>query len=127
MVADGCEEKDNVIPPFPASLKKLFMKKIIPLAGMLCAFFCANSQTKNFIDQPYIEVAGYADTMVTPNEIFIQIMLSERDTRDRMSIEDLEQKMTTALTKIGLDIEKDLTTSDMMSNYKYYLLWGSFI
>lgn len=98
------------------------MKKLTFLLIMLFSFILANSQAKNFIDQPYIEVSGTADTLVTPNEIYIRILLSEKDTRDRVSIEELEQKMVTALKGLGLDSEKDLTTSDMTSNFKHYLL-----
>lgn len=98
------------------------MKRLTLLALMLFSILLASSQTKNFIDQPYIEVSGYADTLVTPNEIYIRIILSEKDTRDRVSIEEIEQKMVTALKGLGLDTEKDLTTSDMTSNFKYYLL-----
>ena len=100
------------------------MKKMTLLACMLSTFLLANSQTKNFIDQPYIEVSGSADTLVTPNEIFISISLSEKDTRDRISIQELEQKMVNVLKALGLDLEKNLTTSDMTSNFKFYLLKG---
>lgn len=97
--------------------------KIIKLVFLLMVTaLAANSQTKNYIDQPYIEVSGSADTLVTPNEIFIRIILSEKDTRDRVAIEELELKMLTALKTLNIDIEKDLTASDMMSNFKYYIL-----
>ncbi len=98
------------------------MKKLTLLVFLLSTIHFANSQTKNFIDQPYIEVSGSADTLVTPNEIYIRIILSEKDTRDRISIEDLELKMVAAVKGLGLDTEKDLTTSDMTSNFKFYLL-----
>lgn len=98
------------------------MKQLTILALLLFTIFTANSQTKNFIDQPYIEVNGSADTLVTPNEIYIRIILSEKDTRDRVSIEELEQKMVDSLKGMGLDTEKHLTTSDMTSNFKTYLL-----
>ncbi|MEG4904456.1 SIMPL domain-containing protein [Microcoleus sp. F10-A1] len=98
------------------------MKKLTSLVSLLLLVFVANAQTKNFIDQPYIEVSGSADTLVTPNEIFIRIILSEKDTRDRVSIEEQEQKLITALKALGLDTEKDLTTSDITSNFKSYLL-----
>lgn len=98
------------------------MKKLTILALLFFTIFTANSQTKNFIDQPYIEVSGSADTLVTPNEIYIRIILSEKDSRDRVSIEELEQKMVAALKGLGLDTEKDLTTADMTSNFKTYLL-----
>ena len=98
------------------------MKKLTFLAFMLISVLFAKSQTKNFIDQPYIEVSGNADTLVTPNEIYIRILLSEKDTKDRVSIEELEQKMVATLKGLGLDTEKDLSTSDMKSNFKNYLL-----
>lgn len=98
------------------------MKRLTILALMLFLIHSANSQTKNFIDQPYIEVSGSADTLVTPNEIYIRIILSEKDTRDRVSVEELEQKMVAAVKGLGLDTEKDLTTTDMTSNFKTYLL-----
>ena len=98
------------------------MKQLTALVFSLLSVLLTNSQTKNFIDQPYIEVNGSADTLVTPNEIYIRILLSEKDTRDRASIEELEQKMVTALKGMDLDTEKDLTTSDMTSNFKSYLL-----
>jgi uncharacterized protein YggE len=98
------------------------MKRLTLSASILTLVLLANAQTKNFIDQPYIEVSGSADTLVTPNEIYIRMVLSERDTRDRVPIEELEQKMVAALKVLGLDTENDLTTSDMTSNFKFYLL-----
>lgn len=98
------------------------MKQLIILASLLLTFFTANSQTKSFIDQPYIEVSGSSDTLVTPNEIYIRILLSEKDTKDRVSIEELEQKMVSTLKGLGLDTEKYLTTSDIASNFKFYPL-----
>ncbi len=97
-------------------MKKIFLSSVIVLWAMT-----ALAQTKNFIDQPYIEVAGAADTMVTPNEIYIRIAISEKDTRDRTSVEELERKMVAALKALGIDTEKELTTSDMASNFRSYL------
>jgi len=50
------------------------------LISMLCLAVISISlaQTKNFIDQPYIEVFGYADTLVTPNLIYIKIIIDEK-------------------------------------------------
>jgi uncharacterized protein len=98
------------------------MKSLALLTALCCLFFVTNAQTKNYIDQPFIEVNGSADTLVTPNEIFLNINLSEKDTRDKLSIQQLEVKMMKALTSIGINLEKDLTTADMESNFKYYLL-----
>lgn len=100
------------------------MKKIKLTAIFISLFFAGQAQTKTFIDQPYIEVAGSADTMVTPNEIFIKIEISEADTKNKTSVEELERKMFDALKAMGIDVEKNLTTSDISSNFKNYFLKG---
>lgn len=98
------------------------MKKFLTTALCVSLFFAAQSQTKSFIDQPYIDVNGNADTSVTPNEIYIKIVISESDTKNKVSIEDLEMKMVEALKSLGINTEKDLTASDIGSNFKYYFL-----
>jgi hypothetical protein len=98
------------------------MRKAIFTSFAVFLFYAASAQTKNFIDQPYIEVAGNVDTLVTPNEIFIRMVLSERDTRDRISVEELERKMVAALKGLGINTEKDLVVNDMASNFRAYLL-----
>lgn len=98
------------------------MKRIYVTTVLALLFTAGYSQTKNFIDQPYLEVTGNADTLVTPNEIFIKIIISEKDTKDRVSVEELELKMYNALKALSIDVDRNLTTSDMASNFKYYLL-----
>jgi len=90
----------------------------------LCISFILTAQTKNFIDQPYIEVIGSEDTLVIPNEIYIKIVISEKDTRDKISLEQLEQSLIEGLVQIGIDVNKNLSSSDMVSNFKYYFLKG---
>jgi len=89
-------------------------------------FVCltGQAQTKNFIDQPYLEVTGSADTLITPNEIFIRVNISEKDTKGKISLEELESKMYNALKNMGIDADKNLTTTDMASNFRYYFLRG---
>lgn len=98
------------------------MKKIQLLILLSLAITTVSAQTKNFIDQPHIEVTGSADTLVTPDEIFIRIIITEKDTRDRTSVEELERKMVAALKALGIDTETALTASDMASNFKFYFL-----
>lgn len=90
------------------------------LSGLLA--LPAFSQTKNFIDLPYVTVNGNADTAITPNEIFIKITLSEKDTRDKISLEAQEMKLAEGLKSLGIHTETDLITSDIISNYRFYLL-----
>lgn len=98
------------------------MKRLKLTALFLLIFITGKSQIKNFIDQPYLEVSGSVDTLVTPNEIFIKIIITEKDTRDKISLEELEIKMVNLLKGLGIDTEKDLTTNDMTSNFRFYIL-----
>jgi hypothetical protein len=100
------------------------MKKLHLTILFISFFIAGRAQTKTFIDQPYIEVAGSADTMVTPDEIYIKIDISESDTKNKTSVEELERNMFNALKGMGIDVEKNLTTSDISSNFKNYFLRG---
>ena len=97
------------------------MKKIVLLLPLL--FITKNfSQTKNFIDLPYIETSAKVDTLVTPDRIFLTILITEKDTKNRTSVEELESKMNLKLKSLGIITEKQLTLNDLSSNYKKYLL-----
>lgn len=97
------------------------MRKIILL--LLLFFITKNfSQTKNFIDLPYIETSAKVDTLVTPNRIFLTILITEKDTKNRTSVEELESKMNLKLKLLGIITEKQLTLNDLSSNYKKYFL-----
>lgn len=82
----------------------------------------AQTGEKNFIDQPYIEVTGKAELLVVPNQIYLKIILSEKDTKNKVSIEELEKQMMQKFKEIGLDINKEVFILDMSSNFKSYLL-----
>lgn len=97
------------------------MKKIILLATFFISI-TALSQEKNFIDKPYLEVQGKADTLVTPNRIYIDVLISEKDTKGKKSVEELESEMLIKLKSLGIDTEKNVTMQDMMSNYKKFFL-----
>lgn len=97
-------------------------KLLLTTSFLLTIFFVGHTQTKNFIDQPYIEVSGTADTLVTPNEIFIKILISENDSKNKVSLEESENKMVAAFKELGINTDRDLTTSDMLSAYRFYLL-----
>ena len=79
-------------------------------------------QTKNFIDQPYLETTAEVDTLVVPDRIFLGIVIRESDTKDRKSVEELERKMETQLKTLGIDTEEQLTLSDFATNFKDYFL-----
>lgn len=95
------------------------------LASIFILFLCVQqgfSQTKNFIDQPYIETRAKVDTLVTPDRIYLNIIITEKDTKGKISVEELESKMEAKLKSMGIDTEKNLTLNDLGSNFKKYFL-----
>jgi len=83
------------------------------------------SQTKNFIDQPYLETTASIDTLITPDEIYLAIIIDENDTRGRTSVEVLEARMNAKLIGLGIDTKTQLTVSDISSNFQKYFLRGT--
>ena len=98
------------------------MKKVLAFILVIVCSLSSNAQMKTFLDVPYIEVYGSADTLVTPNEIYISIVIAEADVKNKISLEDQERKMVAGLKSLGINTEKELTTSDMQSNFKFYVL-----
>jgi len=82
----------------------------------------AQVSEKNFIDQNYIEVTGKAEMEITPDLIYIKVFLSEKDTKNKVTVPELEKQMIQKLKDIGIDTKKDLLVKDMSSNFKNYLL-----
>lgn len=98
------------------------MKKTILIATLLGATSLLSAQEKNFIDQPYVETFATVDTLVTPDKIYLNIFISEKDTKDKISLEELENKMETILKNLKIDTKKDLVLQDLASNFKTYFL-----
>jgi|1048.fasta_scaffold03887_6 hypothetical protein len=98
------------------------MKKYFLSAVLITGLYAASAQSKSFLDVPYIEVNGYADTLVTPNEIVIKILISESDLKNKVQLEEQEKKLVSALRGLGIKPESELTASGMQSDYRYYVL-----
>jgi uncharacterized protein YggE len=77
---------------------------------------------KNYIDLPFIETSATEDTLITPDRIYIEIIISEKDSKGKISVEELENKMNSKLESLGIDIKKQLTLNDLSSNFKRYFL-----
>ncbi len=93
----------------------------LAFAGLLQA---GVAQTKNFIDQPYLETAAEVDTLVTPDRIYLNIRLQESDTKGRTSLEALERQMGEKLRTLGVDLQKQLKVSDLNSEFQKYFMRG---
>jgi uncharacterized protein len=99
------------------------MKTILYFVFFLFPFFLnAQTGTKNFIDVNYIEVTGQAEREVTPDEIYLKIRIDEKDNKGRESLESQEKQMIKKLEEMGIDVSKDLSIKDFVSNFKNYWL-----
>lgn len=97
------------------------MKKIL-LFILLTITTKSISQTKTFIDLPYIETSAKVDTLVIPDRIYLNISITEKDTKGKVSVEELESKMNEKFKSMGINVETQLSLNDLASNYKKYFL-----
>ena len=102
-------------------IKKQKMKKLT-LLFLIILSSKSFAQTKNFIDLPYIETSAKVDSLVVPNRIYLKIIISEKDSKNEKSVEELENLMEQKIKSLGIDTNKNLTLSDAASNFKKYFL-----
>jgi len=99
------------------------MKRLI-LGLFLTISTTGFSQTaeKNFIDQNYIEVNGKAEMEIVPDMIYLKIILSDKDNKNKQSLDEIDKSMINKLIDIGVEVSKDLSVKDFVSNFKSYFL-----
>ena len=97
---------------------KNYMFTAICIAGCLFGY----TQSKNFIDQPYLETNAKVDSLVKPDRIYLSILIQEKEDRDKTSVEKQEREMASVLEGLGINLKKQLKIEDLASNYKKYFL-----
>ena len=98
------------------------MKKITYLLLFAIISNTAFAQSRNFIDQPYLETTVKVDTLVVPDQIFMSIYINEGEDRNKISLEKQEKKMAVVLEGLGIDLKKQLKLQDLSSDFKNYFL-----
>jgi len=85
------------------------------LVAILCIPFFSNAQTQP--EKPYIEVNGYAEKEIIPDEIYIGINIIEKtENRIKVTIQEQEEKLKTSLKAININLD-DFALSDASSDY----------
>jgi len=96
------------------------MKSFQSILAILCISFLYSvhyGQTKPTEEIPYIEVNGYAEKEVIPNEIYIGITLRERmENKEKVTIESQEKQLREALTTLSIPIS-NLSIADANADY----------
>jgi uncharacterized protein YggE len=100
------------------------MKKIL-IAILIAVSVSGYSQTKNFIDQNYIEVTGKAEMDIIPNEIYVSIKLNGKDLKKTGTVEEVEKLMFGKLKSLNIDVTKNLVIKDMASNLNSHWIKAS--
>lgn len=111
------------------------MKKFVLLAVAVAASVCAVSAQTAEAYPSYIQVYGRAEKEIVPDEFYLSILIDERDSKGRISVESQQRDMIAALRKQGVDIEKQLKVANLSSEFfrkktsvasaKYQLKLGS--
>ena len=83
----------------------------------------------------YIQVNGRAEKEIAPDEFYLQIIINERDSKGKISVESQQRDMIAALKRAGVDVEKQLKMANLSSEFfkkntsvataKYQLQLGS--
>ena len=111
------------------------MKRIFLLvAALCCATAVATAQTDETYPS-YIQLNGRAEKEVVPDEFYLAIVINERDSKGKISVESQQRDMIAALKKLGVNVEKQLKVANLSSEFfkkkssvaqaKYQLQLGS--
>ncbi|WP_295936208.1 SIMPL domain-containing protein [uncultured Alistipes sp.] len=110
------------------------MKKLILMAVVVLMALSAAAQVQEAFPS-YIQVNGRAEKEITPDEFYLSIVIDERDSKGKISVENQQRDMIAALKKQGIDIDKQLKVANLSSEFfkkktsvataKYQLQLGS--
>jgi uncharacterized protein YggE len=87
---------------------------IIALSGTICA---QENQSLNII-----EASATAQKSVTPDEIYLNITINEKDNKGKISVDQQEEQMVKALEGLGIKTKEQLTVKNMGSTLQNHTL-----
>ena len=92
------------------------MKTKLLLLVALFATFTASAQLTEAYPS-YLQVNGSAEREVAPDEIYLSITINERDSKGKISIDEQQREMLSALKKLGVKSSEQLKMIDLTSSY----------
>lgn len=92
------------------------MKKLIAMAVVALMALPATAQMQEAYPS-YIQVTGRAEKELTPDEFYLQIVINERDSKGKISVESQQRDMVAVLRKLGVDVEKQLKMANLSSEF----------
>ena len=110
------------------------MKKLILIAAVALMALPAAAQVQEAFPS-YIQVNGRAEKEITPDEFYLSVIINERDSKGKVSVESQQRDMIAALKRLGVNVEKQLKVANLSSEFfkkntsvataKYQLQLGS--
>ena len=110
------------------------MKRLILLAIAALAAVSASAQMTEAFPS-YIQVNGRAEQEITRDEFYLSIVIDERDSKGKVSVESRQRDMIAALKRLGVKVDKQLKVANLSSEFfrrktsvataKYQLQLGS--
>ena len=110
------------------------MKRFILAAAVALLALPAAAQVQEAFPS-YIQVNGHAEREIAPDEFYLQIVINERDSKGKVSVESQQRDMIAALKRLGVNVEKQLKVANLSSEFfkkntsvataKYQLQLGS--
>ena len=92
------------------------MKKWMILAAAVVLAAPVFAQTQEAFPS-YIQVNGRSQMEVTPDEFYLSIVINERESKGKITVETQQRQMIDALKKLGVDVEKQLKVANMSSDF----------
>lgn len=65
----------------------------------------------------YIQVTGRSEMEVAPDEFYLSIVIDEKDSKGKISVETQQRQMIDALKRAGVNIEKQLKVANLSSEF----------
>ena len=98
------------------------MKRGFIATGIITALLLIatpQSGTAQTVAERYIDINTSVEREVTPDELYLQITIKEKDYKGKKSLEQMQNAMISALKAIHIDITKCLTLNYMGSEVDY--------
>ena len=92
------------------------MKRFILAAAVALLALPAAAQVREAFPS-YIQVNGRAEREIAPDEFYLQIVINERDSKGKVSVESQQRDMIAALKRLGVNVEKQLKVANLSSEF----------
>ncbi len=91
------------------------MKRLLLLFAIVAMAMPTMAQERDEI--PQIQVMGRAEREVMPDEFYLSIIINEKDSKGKISVEKQQNDMIDALKRLNIDTEKQLKLSNLASEF----------